>query len=146
MADPATVVGLVGASLSITVRAAKIGKYLYSLKSKFQKAEASVQQVSTHVSAIRVAARALSAWMEDDAIDEEKMEEVKDELLQVLIACDELLTDLEGYVVKALAGADKMRFGGRVSYLWNEKVIKETSQTLHQQETALILILDVLNK
>jgi hypothetical protein len=144
--DPATVVGLMGASLAITMRAAKIGKYLYTLKSKFRNAEASVQQVSTHVSAIRVAARALSAWIEDDAVDEEKMEEVKEELLQVLIACDELLTDLEGYVVKALAGDDKMQFGDRVSYLWNENVIKETSQTLHQQETALLLILNILNK
>jgi len=146
MTDPATVVALVSASLTITMRAAKIGKYLYSMKSKFQKAEKSVQQVSTHVSAIRVAARSLSNWLEDDAVGEEKVEEVKEEMLQVLTACNELLSDLEDYVVKALAGAEKMRFRGRVSYLWNESVIKETTQTLHQQETALILILNALHK
>jgi len=146
MADPASVVALVSASLTITIRAAKVGKYLYSLKPKLQKAEKCVQQVSTHVSAIRIAARSLSDWLEDDAVGEEKVEVVKEELLQVLAACGELLSDLESYFSKALAGAEKMRFVGTVSYVWNETVIKETTQTLHQQETALVLILNTLNK
>jgi len=146
MTDPVTVVALVSASLIITMRAAKIGKHLYTMKSKFQKAEKSVQQVSTHMSTIRVVARSLSNWLEDDAVGEEKVEEIKEEMLQVLIACNELLSDLEDCVVKALAGAEKMKFGGRVSYLWNESVIKETTQTLHQQGTALILILNALHK
>jgi hypothetical protein len=61
MADPASILALVSASLAITIRAATIGKDLYSLKSRFQSVGKKVRLLSVHVSAIRIAARSLSS-------------------------------------------------------------------------------------
>ena len=144
MADPASILALVSASLTITMRAASVGKSLYTLRSKYQKADKKVQQLSSHVSAIRVATRSLSSWLEAEAVRSEEVAEVKDELLHVLRACYELLSDLEDYVSRAITGAEFLTFKGRVSFLWNADVIQETTQTLHQQETAILLILQTL--
>lgn len=146
MTDPASILSLVSASLTITMRAATIGKDLYSLKSKFQNVDKKVYQLSIHVSALRVAARSLSSWLEDDAVGSDEVEEIKGELLEVLSACCELLSDLQDHVSSALAGAEKVDFKGAVSYIWNEDIIKETTQTLHQQEVALLLILQTLRQ
>lgn len=97
-----------------------------------------------HVSAIRVAARSLSSWLEEDAVGSEEVEEIKEELLEVLSACCELLSDLQDHVTKVVAGTESVSFKGAVSYIWNENMIKEALQTLHQQETAIILILETL--
>lgn len=144
MADPASILALLGASLTITMRAACIGKDLYSLKAHFQSADQSVRQLSVHVSAIRVAAQSLSSWLEEDAVGSAEVAEIKSCLLDVLSACCDLLLELQNYIASALAGAETVGFRGAVSYAWNEGVIKETTQTLHHQEVALLLMLQTL--
>ncbi|KAH7068975.1 hypothetical protein BKA63DRAFT_98835 [Paraphoma chrysanthemicola] len=126
MADPASILGLISASLTITIRAATI--------------------LSVHVAAVRVAARLLSSWLEEDAVGSEEVEDVKTELLQVLSACCSLLSDLQDHVAKALAGAESVAFKGAVTFIWDEDLIKETMETLHHQETALVLILQTLGQ
>lgn len=146
MADPTSVLALVSATLAITMRAAAIGKYLHTLKNRFQRAGQNIRQLSVHVSAIRVAARSLSSWLEEDAVESAEVEELKESLLEVLSACCELLYDLQNYVTSVLAGSDQVGFRSATSYAWNEDVINEVSQTLHQQEVALLLILQTLTK
>jgi hypothetical protein len=119
MADPASILGLISASLTITMRAATIGKDLHTLTSRFKSANKNVRQILVHISAIRIAARSLSSWLEDDAVGSDEVEDVKNELLQVLSACCDLLSDLQDLVVKALAGAENVGFKGAVSYIWD---------------------------
>lgn len=59
--DPVSILSLVSASLTITMRAATIGKDLHSLRTKFRAAYEKIRQLSIHVSAIRLAARSLSS-------------------------------------------------------------------------------------
>jgi hypothetical protein len=146
MADPATILGLISASLTITIRAATIGKDIHSLRQKFKTTNAAVAQLSVHVSAIRVAARSLSSWLEDETIGSDEVEEVRYELLAVLSACGDLLSDLQDHLAKALAGAEAVNFRGASRYIWDEDLIKETANTLHHQETAVILILQTLGQ
>jgi hypothetical protein len=146
MADPASILGLIAASLTITIRAATIGKDLHSLTSKYYKSNSKVKQLSVHVAAVRVAARSLSSWLEDDAVGSEEVEDVKRELLEVLSACCNLLSDLQDHVAKALAGAESVGFKGAITYIWDEDIIRETAETLHHQETALILMLQALGQ
>lgn len=144
MADPASILSLIAASLSITIKAATIGKDIHSLTSKFRGTTAKVQQLSVHLAAVRVAARSLSSWLEDETVGSEEVEDVKEQLSEVLSACYSLLSDLHDHVVKALAGADKVGFRGAVNYIWDDEIINETTDTLHHQETAIILMLQAL--
>lgn len=144
MADPATIVGLVAASLTIVVRAATIGKDLHTLISRYRTTDSKVKQLSVHVAAVRIAARSLSSWLEGDTIGSEEVEDVKHELLEVLTACCSLLEDLRSHVAEALKGAENVGFKGAVHYIWDEDVIKDTTETLHHQETVLILMLHAL--
>ncbi|KAF2109454.1 hypothetical protein BDV96DRAFT_636132 [Lophiotrema nucula] len=144
MADPASILGIISASLTITVRAATIGKDIHRLIAKFKTTNKKVRQLSTHVSAVRVAARSLSAWLEDDAVGSEHIEHVKRELLDVLSACCDLLSDLQDHVAKALAGAEHVGFKGAVDYIWDEDIVEESVETLHHQEVALLLMLQTL--
>lgn len=146
MADPASILGLISASLTIAIRAATIGKDLHSLTTKYKLTNARVRQLSVHVAAVRVAARSLSSWLEEDVVGSEEVEDVKSELLEVLSACCSLLSDLQDLVAKALAGAETVGFKGAVTYIWDEDIIKESMETLHYQETALILILQTLGQ
>jgi hypothetical protein len=143
--EPASILSLISASLTITIRAATIGKDLYTLKKSYQKADKHVQQLSTHISAIRVASRSLSLWLEADAIGSDEVEEVKGELLQVLQSCCDLLSEIQDYVCKATTGAENLSFRGKVSFLWQGNVIQDAVQTLHHQETAILLILKTLS-
>ena len=81
MADPASILGLIAASLTITIRAATIGKDLHTPISKYRTTDKKVQQLSVHMAAVRVAARSLSSWLEDDAVGSGEVEDVKRELL-----------------------------------------------------------------
>lgn len=146
MADPASILGLISASLTIAIRAATIGKDIHSLTTKYKLANARVRQLSVHVAAVRVAARSLSSWLEEDVVGSEEVEDVKNELFQVLSACCSLLSDLQDLVAKALAGAETVGFKGAVSYIWDEDIMKESMETLHYQETALVLILQALGQ
>jgi hypothetical protein len=146
MADPASILGLIAASLTITIRAATIGKDMHTLVTKYRTTDKKVKQLSVHVAAVRIAARSLSSWLEGDAVGSEEVEEIKGELLEVLTACSSLLLDLQEHVAKALAGAENMGFTGAVHYIWDEDIIKETTETLHQQETVLILMLHALER
>lgn len=116
MADPATILSIIAASLTITLRPA----------------------------AIRVAVRSLSTWLEDGTIGSEAVEDVKEQLLEVISVCCELLSDLQDHVAKAIAGAESVGFKGAISYIWDEEIIKETTETPHHQETAIILMLQAL--
>lgn len=144
MADPASILSLIAASLSITIKAATIGKDIHSLTSKFRGTTAKVQQLSVHLAAVRVAARSLSWWLEDEAVGSEEVEDVKGQLSEVLSACCILLSDLHDHVTKALAGTEKVGFRGAVNYIWDDEIINETTDTLHHQETAIILMLQAL--
>jgi hypothetical protein len=146
MADPASILGLISASLTITIRAATIGKDLHSLIAKYKTTNSKVRQLSVHVAAVRVAARSLSSWLEEDAIGSEEVEDVKSELLEVLSACCGLLSDLQDHVTKALAGVENVGFKGAVTYMWDEDIVKETMEMLHHQETAILLILQTLGQ
>ena len=145
MVDPVSIAGLIGASLTITMRAATIGKDLYSLKARLKGANSKIGQLSIHISAIRVAARSLSSWLEADAVGSEEVEDVKGELLDVLSACCNLLSDLQDFVVKVLAGTESVGFKGAAMYIFDEEMIKETTETLHHQENALLLMLQALS-
>lgn len=146
MADPASILGLISASLTIAIRAATIGKDIHSLTTKYKVTNTKVRQLSVHIAAVRVAARSLSSWLEEDAVGSDEVEDVKNELSQVLSACCSLLSDLQDFVAKALAGAETVGFKGAVAYIWDEEIIKESMETLHYQETALVLILQALGK
>ena len=143
--DPASILSLISASLTITIRAATVGKDLYTLGTKYQKADKRILQLSSHVSAVRVAARSLSSWLEADAVGSDEVEEVKGELLQVLQACADLLSDLQDYTSKALVAAEHLTFKGKISLLWNGDVIGEALQMLHYQETGILLMLHTLD-
>jgi hypothetical protein len=146
MADPASILGLIAASLTITIRAATIGKDMHVIFAKYRTTDKKVKQLSVHVAAVRIAARSLSSWLEDDAVGSEEVEDVKGELFEVLTACSSLLLDLQEHVAKALSGAENVGFGGAVHYIWDEDIIKETTETLHHQETVLILMLQALER
>lgn len=142
--DPVSVLSLVSACLTITIRAASIGKSLHTLLTKFQSSGKYVQQLCVHVSAMRVVARSLSSWLEDDAVDSEEVEEIRTEIAEVLNACCDILSDLQDHVSKALSGAESLGVKGKIRYMWNEDVIRESSELLHQQESALVVILGAL--
>jgi len=144
--DPVSILSLVSASLTITMRAATIGKDLHSLMHKFAGADKKVRLLSVHVSAVRLAARSLSSWLEEDSVDSEEVEEIKGELLEVLAACCEILSDLQDHVSKIQTGAENIGFKGSLQFIWDEDIIGEATQTLHQQEVAMLLILEVLKR
>jgi hypothetical protein len=146
MADPATILGLISASLTITICAATIGKDLHSLRQKFKAVNSSVQQLSVHISAIRIAARSLSSWLEAETVGSEEVEEVRHELLAILSACGDLLSDLQDHITRTLTSEDALNFKGACKYIWNEDLIKQIAETLHHQETAIILILQTLGQ
>jgi hypothetical protein len=101
----------------------------------------SVQQLSVHTSGIRIAIRSLLSWLEAETVDSEEVEEVRHELLAILSACGDLLSDLQDHIAKTLGSEDALNFKGAYKYVWNEDLIKEIAETLHHQETAIILIL-----
>jgi hypothetical protein len=146
MADPASILGLIAASLTITIRAATIGKGMHVIFAKYRTTDNKVKQLSVHVAAVRIAALSLSSWLDDDAVGSEEVEDVKGELFEVLTACSSLLLDLQECVAKALSGAENVGFGGAVHYIWDEDIIKETTETLHHQETVLILMLQAMER
>lgn len=141
-----SILSLVSASLTITMRATTIGKDLNSLKNKFSKADKEIRHLSIHVSAIRLAVRSLSSWLENDTIGSEEVEEINGELLEVLSACCEILSDLQDHVSKIRAGAESVGFKGSLQFIWDEDIIVEAAHTLHQQEVAILLILGVLER
>lgn len=144
--DPVSILSLVSASLTVTMRAATIGKDLHSLRTKFQGADKKIRQLSVHVSAIRLAARSLSSWLEDDSVGSEEVEEIKGELLEVLTACCEILSDLQDHVSKIRTGAEGVGVKGSLQFIWDEDIIQDMTRTLHQQEVAALLILEVLKR
>jgi len=93
---------------------------------------------------MRVVARSLSSWLEDDAVDSEEVEEIRTEIAEVLNACCDILSDLQDHVSRALSGAESLGVKGKIRYMWNEDVIRESSELLHQQESALVVILGAL--
>jgi len=145
MADPASILGLIAASLTITIRAAAIGKDMHTLIAKYKTTNRKVKQLSVHVAAVRVAARSLSSWLEDDAVGSEEVEDVKHELLEVLTASCSLLSDLQEHIEKALRSADTVGLKGAIHYIWDEDIIHEASETLHHQESVLMLMLHALS-
>lgn len=144
--DPVSILSLVSASLTIAMRAATIGKDLHSLRTKFKDADKKIRQLSIHVSAVRLAARSLSSWLEDDLVGSEEVEEIKGELLEVLAACCEILSDLQDHVSKIRTGADSIGLKGSLQFVWDEKIIEDATGTLHQQEVAILLILEVIRR
>ncbi|KAF2829391.1 hypothetical protein CC86DRAFT_404033 [Ophiobolus disseminans] len=117
MAEIAVVVGLIAACSTITVRAATIGKDLYTLISKYKTADKKVLQLSTHVKAVRVVSRLLSTWLEGEAVGSEEVEEVKKDLLEILEACGNLLLELEEHVTGALGEAERVGVKGALQYI-----------------------------
>lgn len=84
--------------LTIIIRAATIGQDIHTLISNYRTTDRKVKQLAVHVSAVRVAARSLFSWLEDDAVGSEEVEDVKSELLEVLSACCSLLSDWQDHV------------------------------------------------
>lgn len=76
----------------------------------------------------------------------EEVEEIKRELLEVLAACYEILSDLQDRVSKLRAGTENVRVKGSLQFIWNEDIIQEATNTLHQQEVAILLILEALRR
>lgn len=76
----------------------------------------------------------------------EDVEEIKAELLEVLAACCEILSDLQDHVSKIRTGADNIGVMGSLQLIWDEDVIGDATRTLHQQEVAILLILEILGR
>lgn len=144
--DPVSIVTLVGASLTITYKCVKIGIDINSIGQKLRKgkAEKKIGHVFTHVKAIKVASKALSAHLEEDAVGSQGVGEMKTELLEIMVSCVEVLTDLDLYVSKVRTAAEMVGFKGSLKFLWNEKGIREATNTLQEKEVAMLLMFEAL--
>ena len=131
---------------AVTTRAASLGRDLSGLTLKKQKDEEIIQQIIVHVSAIRIASRALSELLDCATLNIKQIEDIKNDVHQVLIACSNIFETLEAYAANFSVQSNRTSLGRRKVVHWNKKIIRQCERALCKQETALILILSSLDK
>lgn len=140
--EPASIVGLVGTCLSISVRTAAVGQQLYTLKERYKHAERKITLFETQLSALNTAARRLSIWLETPPT--QHLTEVQIELKQSLEACDTLVLLIMEYLSQAQSRQAKMSFWSKTKHVWDENAIKDYEGMLRGQVQALSLLLQIL--
>ena len=142
MADPISILGLVGTCITITVRATTVGKDLSALRQRFHNADRNLHMLSTQVSAIKTVTKRLSNWLEDPSNTfSEEDEELKGELGEVLGACEVLLSSIHEQMAGVLAAPRDLSFWNTAKYIWGEDSTKECLMLLQGQVQALSTIL-----
>jgi hypothetical protein len=135
--DPASIVGLVSASLAIATRLIKTTRDVNDLSKKYHGAQASVALVESRIKTIKIAVSQLERWY--SVLHSEVSDDIADGLESALVSCATVMKGIQAHFAKI---RDSWSTG--VRYLWEEKDIKLHERNLDSQIAALHLLISAL--
>jgi hypothetical protein len=134
--DPATIVGLVSASLSIATRLGATTKDVCEIFKTYRGVKASLDLIASRNLSIRAA---LAQIKEFTSRQRRLATEVGEGLESALISCSMVMKAVE----QRLSNIRKSRTTG-VRYLWEERDLKSDESNLNSQIAALHLLISAL--
>ncbi|PVH95215.1 hypothetical protein DM02DRAFT_571625, partial [Periconia macrospinosa] len=144
MADPFTALGSAASVLSIIDILARAGKIVMDLRNQWTDADFTLLNLSSQMTALRVALSEINTWMENSA-DETHHQLVMD-LETSLECCSLLATRIEAEIAELPKLADgSLAAGSKVRLILKSSGIVEIQNMLGRQTSALTLLLTACN-
>jgi hypothetical protein len=136
--DPATIVGLVSASLTIATRLGATTKDVCELFKTYRGVKTSLDLIASRNLSIRAALAQLKEWISNR--QRRLTTEVGEGLESALVSCSMVMKAVE----QRLSNIRKSRTTG-VRYLWEERDLKADESNLNSQIAALHLLISALH-
>lgn len=151
--EPASILSIVSACVTLAIKAGTIGKDAASLYNTLKEAPTTVRLLVVRVNALGAAVKHISNWVSN--IPRARLAEYANVIEQLgftLTSCDEALDTLGASIVKVkrekLEGSGEKThdhfWKSRIAYWWNDNSIKEQEDTLARHIEALQLLLQCL--
>ena len=139
--DPASIVGLVSACLSLAEKTTKAIHGSWELYTRYQAVGRNVSVLVERLSTVRSALLVLSTWIKSYLLKQAGAGELVASLEGAIASCHSVLAGIQELVegVRVNKSSDKIKF------LWNESTIDSLSNSLDSQIGALNLVVSIMH-
>jgi len=140
--EPVSILSIAAATSTIIVRVGTLVHSLTSLASKFRHAQRSATQLATRLQLFSETLRELETYIRRAT---QLLRRAKSMLRLSLIACEDVLAEIEGYVANANRQTSRLSIFGRAKHLWNEESVTECERKLSISLQVLSSYIQLLN-
>ncbi|KAF4628851.1 hypothetical protein G7Y89_g9305 [Cudoniella acicularis] len=141
--DPASVLGLTGACISITRNAVGFISGLSDIRTRYREADLNIENVNTQTDVLRAAADRLQAWLDRRAssLNGEERDTIQRSLTATRNLIERLRTEADGTLQRGsrIARWERMRF------LWGQQRLDQYLVGINNQIAAVNIFLQTLN-
>ena len=141
--EPASIVGLVDASLGLAIKCGSIVKHLNTIASQYKHARLTILTMVQNLDSIQLAWNRISTWSrsyvpDQDAADSSFLERLERFLEAGALVMEALDEDLSTY------DPDDLSFTQRSRLIWNGQVLQDHQNRLRDQATSMTLLLQAI--
>ena len=138
--DPVSIIGGVGAVLTVISEVTKLSKNLNQIREKYKNVALNTTLVASQLSTIRAALEAIANWRRTADASSQYSKKLDEDLAVSLNCCAILVTVLNSKLGKS---GFKPGMKAKINELWLEDVMKEYLSKLEGQVHALQLLLTI---
>ena len=141
--DPASIIGLVDASLGLAIKCGSIGKHLNTIASQYKHARLTILSMVQNLDSLQLAWDRISIWSrsyvpDQDVADNSLVERLERFLETRALVIEALDEDLSTY------NPDDLSFTQRSRLIWNSQVLQDHQNRLRDQATSMTLLLQAI--
>lgn len=141
MADPATILSIVNASIGLAMKCFKVAQDLHELAAKFKHAELDILVIVNDCETIQLAWRRIATWCEHWANPNAELLARMERSLKVGdVVMSALESDLAVFMIQSKPGGIRKR----TRIVWNEKLFRSHQERVRVQVTTMNLLLTVV--
>lgn len=141
--DPASIIGLVDASIDLAVTCGSTVKHLNTLASQYKHARLTISSMVQTLDSLQLAWNRISVWSrsyvpDQDAVENGLVERLQRFLETGTLVMEALNQDLFTY------NPDDLGFTQRSRLIWNDQVLQNHRSRLRDQATSMTLLLQAI--
>ncbi len=141
--DPASVIGLVDASLDLAIKCGSILKRLNTIASQYKHARLTISSMVQNLDSLQLAWNRISLWSKSYMPDQDAVENGLIERLERFLETGALVMEaLEGDL--STYNLDHLSFTQRSKLIWNDQVLQDHQNRLRDQATSMTLLLQAI--
>jgi hypothetical protein len=142
--DPATILSLVSASSSLTLKCGTIIKDLYQLAERYKHAEISILSIIDECRTIELAWSRIEQWATHNLQSCDDYEALQDRLQLSLYSGSLVMSELAKDLASVQDAPQISTFRRKTKFVWNQSLFKEHQDRIRGQVCALTLLLEVI--
>ena len=141
--DPASIIGLVDASIDLAIKCGKTVKHLNTLASQYKHARLTISSMVQTLDSLQLAWNRISVWSrsyvpDQDAVENGLVERLQRVLETGALVMEALYQDLFTY------HPDDLGFTQRSRLIWNDQVLQIHRSRLRDQAASMTLLLQAI--